>query len=421
MKIDKDSLRWYIRQLLHLEKDIVIIEDGNITHLEVKGKSFYLYIKSLTYAGNPYPINTTRAQLPKREEFDAIKASDAVFLFLGYDEINEVFACWDPIRTKERLNEKKYVSFFSRLNLQKSVCQGEILSASLQNDFKYVLFKLNDLALFLLNIRVYFPNLNLGITVEAISEKSQGALMRVEDDSSVKLLIDELRQNDENISTLSIISECMNTYGEFYYKMTLKDWHTIVRDYVSRYRPDNPDGTEIELQEELDNLSYKVAEDIENQVNEEAELFEFPVTNLDVINDFVFSHPIDWSPFEYGFTIDKKYHDSIFRTLGQYIHRGSGVNIKIAFDKKEFEAKITNADCQGRKGDVIRLLYRSRYNNLGSHLKNVVPEIYSFIKTFKDLHGGRKQCVLPNNLRKHLVFKSSDVAGSFKMEIVDEN
>ena len=83
-KLDKEHLTWYIRELLHLEKDITIISDGNVTHLEVKGVDFYFYIKSLTYAGKPYPLNTTRAQLPQREEFGAIKASNAVnFIILG--------------------------------------------------------------------------------------------------------------------------------------------------------------------------------------------------------------------------------------------------------------------------------------------------------------------------------------------------
>lgn len=416
-KTAKDVLTWYIRQLLHLEKDIEIISDDGIIHLIVKGREFYLYIKSLTYAGNPYPQNTTRAQLPKRDEFDVIKASDAYFLFLGYDETNEVFACWDPIRTKERLNDRQYVSFFSRLNLQQSVCQGKVVSASLQNDFKYVLFKLNDLAYFLLNISDYFQDLVQETIVEAISEKAQGVLLKVEDDSSVKLLIDELYHNDANISTLSIISECMNNHGEFYYKMTLKDWHTVVNTYLSRMSANSSDVFESEI-EESNNRSDIVAENFYYQ-GEENLLYETLESNSDYYYDFVFSHPIDWSSFEYGFTIDKKYHASIFETLGQYIPRGSGVDIRVSFDKNIYDAQITNADCQGRKGDTIRLLYRRKYNNLGTQLKNVETDIYSFIKHFKDLYGGRKQCTLPKNLQKTLVFKKTYNPTLLKMVIND--
>ena len=233
-KQDKDNLTKYIRQLFQMEKDIVVVSDDTITHLEVKGKDFYLYIKSLTYAGNPYPQNTTRAQLPRRDEFNPIKESDAVFLFLGYDEVNEVFACWDPIRTKERLNERQYVSFFCRLNQQESVRQGQFVSASLQNDFKYTLFKLNDLANFLLEIDAYFPELRIFPNNISDANKSSGLLQKVDDDVSVKLLIEESLKINENISTLSLLSKCMNEYGDYYHKMTLKDWHGIIQDYLKK-------------------------------------------------------------------------------------------------------------------------------------------------------------------------------------------
>lgn len=231
-KVDKESLTWYIKELLHLEKDIVVVSTDKTIHLEVKGCPFYLYIKSLTYAGNPYPHNTTRAQLPRREEFDKIKKSESVFLFLGYDEENEIFACWDPTRTKARLNEKKYVSFFSRLNLQQSVKKECVITAFLQNDFKYVLFHINDLPRFLLNVRDYFPDISITSNIIAISEESQGVLLDVENDSSVRLLIDELYRNNEEISMLSLISNCINEFGEYYNRMSLKDWNRIIKNYL---------------------------------------------------------------------------------------------------------------------------------------------------------------------------------------------
>lgn len=246
---EKNLLTWYIRELLHLEKGIVIISDDGLIHLEVKGVDFYIYIKSLTYAGNPYPKTTTRSQLPKRDEFESIKVSDSIFLFLGYDEANEVFACWDPNKTKNRLNEKQYVSFFSRLNLQESVRIGEVLKATLTNGDKYVLFKQNDLAQFLLNICDYFPNLKMPVANIPISDKVQGFLAKIEDDSSVKLLIDEMRTHDPDISSMSLLSSCMNEFGDFYHKMTLKDWHHVINNYLSSYNTVNERINEDEWEE----------------------------------------------------------------------------------------------------------------------------------------------------------------------------
>ena len=270
-KQDKDNLTRYIRQLLQMEKDIVVVSDDTITHLEVKGKDFFLYIKSLTYAGNPYPQNTTRAQLPRRNEFNSIKESDAVFLFLGYDEVNEVFACWDPIRVKERLNERQYVSFFSRLNQQKSVRQGQYNTAYLQNDSKYVLFKINDLANFLLNISIYFPDLMTSVEspeTNTDSEKTTGVLRNVADDVSVKLLIDELVQNEGSYSNLAIISKCMNEYSVYYPEMSLKDWHEITCDYIEAKETNSNATAEDDEEWAVDRLEYSFVDNGEKIADE---------------------------------------------------------------------------------------------------------------------------------------------------------
>ena len=276
-KKDKDNLTKYIRQLLQMEKDFVIVSDDIITHLEVKGKDFFLFIKSLTYAGNPYPQNTTRAQLPRRSEFNSIKESDAVFLFLGYDEVNEVFACWDPIRVKERLNEKNYVSFFSRLNLQESVHQGQCNTAYLQNNSKYVLFKINDLANFLLNIRKYFPDLMTSAETPETntdSPKTTGVLQNVADDVSVKLLIDELVQNEGGQSNLAIISKCMNEYNEYYPEMSLKNWHDITCDYLAEIETNSNAIEEGDDEREaVEELAYSFLDNSGKRVDEETCFF----------------------------------------------------------------------------------------------------------------------------------------------------
>lgn len=244
-KIDKNNLLYKIKDLLHVEKDIEFLSGGDVIHLLVKGKEFYLYIKSLTYAGNPYPQNRTRAQLPKRIEFDSIKASNSIFLFLGYDVDNNVFACWDPIKTKARLNERQYVSFFCRLNQQKSVRHGVLLEASLQNDFKYVVFTFDDLKNFLLNINTYFPKLDVSSQVISISDKSRGFLLNVEDDAVVMAFIDTMIADGE-ISNLSLISDCINEFGSTYHKMRLKDWYRVINEYRNKQatfsnRIDTPD------------------------------------------------------------------------------------------------------------------------------------------------------------------------------------
>ena len=53
-----------------------------------------------------------------------------------------------------------------------------------------------------------------------------------EDDESVKLIVDEL--SDNNADRFTIISKCMNQFGTFYNKMTLTDWLNIVYKYLDK-------------------------------------------------------------------------------------------------------------------------------------------------------------------------------------------
>ena len=258
-----------IGNLIHSNKDIKVISVGVVMHLDVMGSDFYIYSKCVTYAGKPYPLNTTRAQLPKRDEFETIKTGNNIFLFLGFDVENNVFVCWDPRITKERLNKKSYVSFFSRLNLQQSVEKGSITTATLQNNFKYVLFKQEDLCYFLLNVHRYFAGVEISTPIISINEKVQGYLSSVEDDVSVKLFIDEMCEIDESASILSVVSGCFNEFGEFYHEMKLKDWYSIVNEYLTNkdsvfyYGNIEPEVEEYETEGSEVEYDDKVAEDSE--------------------------------------------------------------------------------------------------------------------------------------------------------------
>ena len=90
-----------------------VISRDDILLIDLDGHQYYIYLKCVSHKGNPYPLNDQRAQLPQRPIFDAIKASDTDFLFLGYDMDNDVFVCWDPLKVRQRLNVKSYVSFYS--------------------------------------------------------------------------------------------------------------------------------------------------------------------------------------------------------------------------------------------------------------------------------------------------------------------
>lgn len=216
-----------------------IKNDTNPLILVFNGQRFVLFFKCISYAGNPYPKNTTRAQLPYREEFNSLKPSD-FFLFLGYDTDNDLYVCWDPIKTRSRLNQKSYVSFFCRKSLQDSVTEGEIKDGRLTNGDSYVLFKRSDISSFFEMIKLHFPRFKASAGSSVIeklpietTEPIEGYLDDVSSEPGIRLLVDEMLKLGK--SKLDIVSECMNTHGEYFYRMRFIDWARIIDSYINNH------------------------------------------------------------------------------------------------------------------------------------------------------------------------------------------
>lgn len=222
-----------------------IISRDDILLIEFDGHKYYIYLKCISHKGNPYPINDQRAQLPQRPIFDKVKVSNIDFLFLGYDMDNDVFVCWDPLKVRQRLNVKSYVSFYSLKNLQDNVQLGKIDSAELSNGDIFVLFKREDMISFFNMIKVHFPRLkesdpkpeegsviNISTTHNQSNRKIElvGVLSNISDDESVKLLVDSMTIDGR--TRMEIICSCINEFAKFYYKMKLTDWKRIVYTYL---------------------------------------------------------------------------------------------------------------------------------------------------------------------------------------------
>jgi hypothetical protein len=219
-----------------LNENFSSIEKSEVLRFTFNGSKYVAYFKCVSYAGTPYPLNTTRAQLPQREEFNRIE-SDEKFLFIGYDVDNDVFVCWDPIKAKSRLNKKSYVSFFCRQNIQDSVTAGNVVEAHLTNGDVYVLFKKCDIPRFFEMIEIHFPDLqkdesNNDESDEDVSNSEvEGRLGNVCDDEMVKAFVDEMLVAKK--SHLTIVSECSNAFGAAYPGMLFKEWNDIVKKYYS--------------------------------------------------------------------------------------------------------------------------------------------------------------------------------------------
>lgn len=220
--------------------------DGTVLRFTFNNHKYVAYFKCISYAGNPYPRNTTRAQLPQRPEFDVILEEER-FLFLGYDVVNDLFVCWDPIKVKSRLNKKSYVSFFCRQNIQDSVEEGNIVESHLTNGDMYVLFKRNDIARFFEMIEVHFPKLWDSHTPKKIQSNNisdntdddnvsdadpVGRLSEISNDPIVKAYVDQLIAQGK--SSMQIISGCCNTFSTTYNTMLFKEWSVIINEYINQ-------------------------------------------------------------------------------------------------------------------------------------------------------------------------------------------
>ena len=192
------------------------------------GKKYYVYVKNLSSAYFKERPDTTRAQLPIKPEFDEIKQSEIPFIFLGYDQINDVIVCWNYHVVKERLNEKKSVSFYSRSFFQEEVISGEFLRKKLKNGDEPILFKRKDLALFFERISTFFFS-------SPISEDDDTKDNPFTENGKIFKIIEEdlLKQLEPIVNahhTLEAIKITEQYYKGKYPNMKIKDWSMLVKN-----------------------------------------------------------------------------------------------------------------------------------------------------------------------------------------------
>lgn len=132
------------------------IEGSNPFRILLNGKEYWIYIKNLTSAHFDNP-DVWRAQLPQRDDFNPIKESATDFIMFGYDADNDVYATWNPIWVKQRLNGTGNVSFYSRLSLQQEVrLEKKFKRKQLSNEGEVVVFPRELIRMFFINVQSYF-------------------------------------------------------------------------------------------------------------------------------------------------------------------------------------------------------------------------------------------------------------------------
>jgi hypothetical protein len=229
MKIEKI----YPETLLQLMLDI-LEETSSFLHISgiqpflmsFNDKKYYVYVKNLSSAYFKNRPDTTRAQLPIRDEFEEIKKTPHPFIFLGYDQKNDVLVCWNFYIVKKRLNEKKSVSFYSRQFFQDEVSFGTFLRKRLKNGDEPILFKRKNLIEFFNQVDTLFVHSN---STKSTEDKKQFAFNEKLSEITDRNLIEQLKPLIETRHILQALNIVANFYKNQFPTMTLRDWSDVIK------------------------------------------------------------------------------------------------------------------------------------------------------------------------------------------------
>lgn len=224
-KIQPETLLELLKTVLEKSSNFKYVDGIQPFMMEFNRIPFYVYVKNLSSACFKDREGTTRAQLPKRDDFDEIKSSDHPFVFLGYDSINDVLVCWNYHRVKIRLNERKRVSFYSQRHYQEEVVAGEFLRKRLKNDDTPVFFKRKDLVKFFENIDHFFSD-SQKEKVALLHDSKNKKILSIQD----PVLLTKLKPLLANKTphTLEAIKVAQSFYGDIP-TMRFRDWVNLIK------------------------------------------------------------------------------------------------------------------------------------------------------------------------------------------------
>lgn len=222
-KISRYSLQQIFIESLEDCRAFKIIDGLNPFHILLNGKELYIYIKNLSpaYFSNP---DVWRVQLPKKEEFEAIKNGGIDFVLLGYDSDNDVYTTWNPKWAKQRLNNGESVSFYSRLSIQKEAASTQTIKRlSLNNEGEVIAFPREHIEFLLSNLRTFFQ--------DESDYVAMGSKKRPEANDAYKTFYD--------VKNIDLFATHMANDG--YSAVTISNYcraiRTLIKDgYITRYR-----------------------------------------------------------------------------------------------------------------------------------------------------------------------------------------
>lgn len=171
-------------EALKNDKSFSLINKANPCEIQHGEHKLWIYIKQISSA-HFENRDVTRAQLPQSDIFQKIKESDDDFIFLGYDMENDVYATWNPHIIKQRLNEAKYVSLYSRMNAQvMAKKENGFVSFTLNNNLEVCVFPREMLCDYLLSREQRFVDKSVYVARGSKRRKKANEAYRIVKDAN---------------------------------------------------------------------------------------------------------------------------------------------------------------------------------------------------------------------------------------------
>lgn len=287
----------------------------NPFHIIFDGVEYYIYIKNVSSAHFDNP-DVWRAQMTEREELQAIKETDAIFILLGYDDTNDVYVTWNPHQLKQRIGTAKSPSLYSRLSIQKEVARtGTFVKKNLNNDQEVLVFRREQIIDYLVNLDQFFSDTSEYVAIgsrrrteandayrELISLKRISAFEQyLIDDTgdeefarsyarAMRLLVNDnyISKNRKLFLACNSVGEYMNAYKSFLALDEIKsldeDKNHVITDALEMYilflQEDNDiEGTREENDQEMELPEEKMQEKYGSE--ETAEITDWETPFLD--------------------------------------------------------------------------------------------------------------------------------------------
>lgn len=141
-------------------------------------------------------------------------------------------------------------------------------------------------------------------------------------------------------------------------------------------------------------------------------------THDDSIPNIIGRKKVDYSIFEYGSTIPNDFKEYFFRANGgEEITKGSGKQITLLYEGKEYTASLRNVDQLSAGRETLQLRYHS--NELKELLVSVFDSSYKYIMERKPTDpGNKKQVSIPDEWAEYIEFYSTGEPYKYEMKLI---